>query len=344
MNILTRDPLERFQAERALTGGRGNLASQLRLSNIVTVAFHVTKEFGVSIARLTVIPAVWCTIAVLFTATTINDAFFAKATSADVGQQISTAAGEIVIALFVAVPLFMIGQAWIAAPAIRCTGQWVRQEKPDLDTPERPPAAVVGRTVAAGVLITLIAVAPALFGTALLMAGAVVSGGTLASGLGLVGIGFLMFDAIWASITIGWLGLMQPAAFAENLTALRSLKRSWQLTKVYKYQGVSPLNHLITAAVSVAFLSAVLYGGIWGYFSMIGVEDFIQGLLGHGSSTDIAMNLVGAVPILICVWFGSILWSISSSLIYFYSRASSEGYDIQVMNEALSTRTGRKRQ
>lgn len=316
---------------------RRSLLRPMSSGQIIDTATRAYQRLGKSILQLTAAPMLLCFCVLLFFFLFLGPAFFRTSNPESIGTQLVEAAIIGLVALFVALPLFLIGLGYAQALITRLVGDFVLGNKPD----ENSALAAASRGLKTTVRVLMRTFVAAFLG--------------LAVGLGFLALGALLTERSSPDNPLpALLGVLSIVAFCiapflfvivllrcalapsivvlEEASAKQAVERSQRLLSATRGQ-VGGSGTLIGLASLCLLVFLMLWGATTAGFGMLGLFEHVRNFFGDGPLGMILQGLVAMLPAYFALWVTMPIWSTACTILYFDRRIRLEGYDITVLEQ-----------
>lgn len=233
-------------------------------------------------------------------------------------------------ALFVATPLVLLALSYGMALTISVVSEYVLGKPIDERAALRRARQALGRTLGLNLRLFATAMIAWLLAAALLLLGGLMAGQPVWWVTVLLS-GFAFAVGLISGPAMLLRDMLAPQAMAlEGLTARQAMVRSRNLMRGLRYvvSGHSSGFVLGTATLS---LGLILWLGLLGVGSMLGVLPLLRQLTGSGLWAQVLEPLVFQLPGLLALWLIAPVWTIGATLLYYERRVRVEALDIEML-------------
>ncbi|MBL8059964.1 MAG: hypothetical protein JNK63_04515 [Chthonomonas sp.] len=317
--------VQRMESLRPMTSGE--------ILNLTTMAF---REIGMAILRPTFSAATLVYVAFMMMTQLILPQMFTTRAPHSVSSQVSEVATTVVLGIFTALPILVIGLSIIITHSVHATADYVsnrwvhegeRQARSDQSL--KLTMWLTLRTLVfacSGLLITLF----------LLLASALLN--DIRPDLSAVAGGIAIFSSVVALAIFLYVlvrhSLAPAAALLENAPNHEAPRRSIQLLRTYRGAG-SGDDSIVAIGLSLTLLGLCFWGGIEAIYGTLGVIPWLTNVLGRHWWGEIAMSLATGLPYLFAFWVIVPIYSVGTTLVFFERKIRLEGYDISLLHDEL---------
>ncbi len=329
---MTFDPLARFLNQKSARFERRALLRPMSSSQVVDASLQVYRALGGRILFLTLIPALFSTVAIYFLLDYVIPMLGSTSDPTNVETQIGEAVFVVALALFVALPLIIFSASYAGALACNLVSDHVNGLVPSPQAAQDVALRNIGRIFLFGVRQAILGAGGLILGTVLLIAGAMVDTSYPDASGWIALLAILAFGACFvvAPLVFSFECLTIPVMIIEGSSVRKAALRSRQLLKSVgrNPSGMPAVSNLFAMVIVLLLLLTIGIGsGIGILVSIADVAAWLETSLG----ADLSNKLLQIVPTFLAVWLLVPVWSVTSTLIYFERRVRLEGYDIEAL-------------
>jgi hypothetical protein len=308
-------------------------------NELADVAVGTYQELGGPILRHTAVPTLLCLASIVFITSYVLPAFGVTSHPHDLTAQVGEAVVTMLIALFVAAPLFIIGISYSSAFITGLVSDHMIGAEPNAAESAQRALKLLPKLFVLALWETFTCLSGLLVATGLLMASALTgqnnpdtTGPAVASGLGILAmiVGFITLPVVASRHA-----LAVPLAVVEGLSPRAAAKRSAYLLKGYLFQP-SGYNSVTSIMALIFVLSLFLFGGIYLTLDTFGISGLLEGALAGSVFRDIVMQVLHYLPWFLTLWTVVPVWCTTSTILYYERRTRLEGFDIETLARDLS--------
>lgn len=303
---------------------------------IVDAALRVYQSMGWTFLKLTVLPALFCLAATMFISRFGFEALFLTKHAGDVKAQVGELFVSILVAFFVAAPLYMIGFSWGQAVVSQLTSDFLVGSIPSEQGAVRNAIRNLPRLASFNILQLTTAASVLLVGLLLLALSALLSTATpsgeaagdaiaaLSAGIGIFGaiVGWIVLPALLARYSLG-----PCAVLIEGRCGRAAMARSRTLHSRFGYQP-SGTGTIWLLFLVMFFIWLLVGGGLSSILGMLNQESFLRNLVGTGTTGNLIVLSISLFPSFLAIWTILPLWSAGTTIAYYERRVRIEGFDI----------------
>lgn len=298
-------------------------------TELTDATFSVYRSIGRQTLQVSLIPTLFCAIAVLFVLRYAIPGMFTTNTPESMQGQILDSAGALALGMLVGFPLFGIGVTYMVSITVTLASDYLAGNIPDVASSVRYTSRQFGTIFRLVIRQFFFSTIGFLVSFGLTVVSALVNQGNPDQGV--VGASFVALAAL-----LGWLAgplicllfwfrdsLALPALICEHLTPKAASQRSHYLMRgsLGQTSGYGNLIHVYMLLFLIVLMLAVSLGTT---FSL--VEGFIPGFI---LNADLTRLLVGALPLYFGLLFVTPIWATGVTILYFERRVRLEAYDVQ---------------
>lgn len=330
---MTSDPLSRYLTQH---GARLERQSRLRVMTTAEVndlALQVYQTLGRPILRLTALPTVFCLAAFAFILQVVFPALTQTSQPGNINVMLGEAAIALGLGIFVGVPLFLLGVAYITGAVTSLVSDFMIGNVPDPEASRREAAKFLPKLLKLKFRELLVSMWAFLASFLLLMLSAYLDRSNpygweagLVSMVGVVGIlaGFIVLAVVHSSHALAPI-IVQ----IEGLKAGEAAKRSRYLLK--SVRGDSSSTALTNAYALIILIWLILAASIGTLLGFIEAEGMMKFLGGGSWFSTLFSAVLEMLPWYLMLWVTIPIWSATATIVYFERRVRKEGYDIEAL-------------
>lgn len=331
---MTNNPLDRYSNRRSRFSAIGSLMRPMTSGQIIDAGLQLYRAAGGIMLKHTALPAFFSFAGLVFLFEYVFPMFWQTNTPDSIEGQVGEAVVVILIGLFVAGPVILLGISSASGVIVKLVADMMQGAIPD-------PAGAVqsGRKTLKALLglhmIELLASCwMLLLSLGLLMFSALLGPGdsvSMMSGvsafMGTIGImiGLLVF--LWV---LGRHALTAPATVLEGLRPIAAAKRSLALLKAPPNQS-SGLSTLTLLFLLIPLIALLLLPGYYLSLGMAGLNVWLDDTVKIPYFGTVVSKVVQLIPLYLGVWVIVPVWCTTITILYFERRVRHEGFDIQVL-------------
>lgn len=340
---MSSDPAADFLERRARVYESRLQLRPLQTGELTDQAARLSRRHGALLIRLTALPALFGFVVMAFLMAFVFTRLFTTSNPDNMQTQAAEVVGVILFAAFVGGPLLMIGISLMAGLCASVVGDFVRGELPEEARSWKRVRESGGRLVWSQTLILLRSSWILILAIGCLLLSALVSddqGSSIAweavpAVLGVLG---LVASVFVVPLMVTRAALTPSILIFEQLKAREAIRRSRALLKA------SPPHPSGDGAFGQAWLMViVVYGliafGVYAALDLIEAQRLIGQWLPAGIYRDSVNQLVALLPHFFGLWLAAVMWSATTTLIYFDRRIRLEAYDIEILASDAATRS-----
>lgn len=303
---------------------------------VLDLALRAFRYLGGPILRLSAVPALLCYVVIAFFTAFVLPSIYLTRNPQSIEFQVLEVIFVLVVALFIALPLWLLGISYISGLVTRLISDFILGQSVDIESATQNARqslktvtwTVVGTFIAS---FSILAIAVGLLLLAALLEGrsdpnsalpAVVAAlATIAVFVGFLALPFVMSRQ----------ALAPAIAVLEGATGRAAARRSVALLKGTKTQeSASGKMWMLWLLATCVFLAVSLgtYASIW----ILELPNLIRSGLGATFAADVAVAALEMLPVYLSLWVLIPLWSSATTILYYDRRIRLEGYDIELLS------------
>lgn len=333
-----RHPALELLDRRLGKAGRTARLQPLSAGEILDVAASLFRRHGRLVLRLTALPVLFCYLAVVFVVEFVGPSFFLTSDPNSLTTQFIEAGTALLVALFVALPLFLIGLGYASALVCRVTADDLTGHVPDEAQIQRSARKALMPVVLSNLWVLVVPVGMVLVALPFLALSAWASTGqsqgwqVAAGALSIVSIATAPLAAI---LLILRSALVVPATVTEGLTPRAATKRAVYLLR-RQPPHPSGYDHLTNIGLVLVVIGLIAYSGVSVALFLLNLPETIGQILPQQwpieSILGMTLNLLG--------WYTAFLvtiplWSVAVTVLYFDRRVRLEAFDLALLDQQV---------
>jgi hypothetical protein len=305
----------------------------METSEMLDVAARIYQVLGRTFLRLTALPTLLCLAGWTFLVRYTFPALTATQAPDQVGAQLVEVGVTLGLALFVGGPLFLLGVSYSSVVVMRLVSDYVSGSVPDPRSALRSVPKSLTNLMRLNVKQLLLSTSGILVAMGFLAAGALLDAATaedhLLSAVAVLlgGLALVLGCAVFLLVRQRY-ALASPAVVLEGVSAGAAARRSRELMSGAMRH---PSGHgaVWTFYFVCGFLALLVYGGVQGIVSLIGLSEHLQTLLERLPMRFLFEEVLNLAPAFLVLWVVVPFWASAIAVLYFERRIRLEGYDIQ---------------
>lgn len=301
-------------------------------SQLVDASLQIYRALGGRILWLTLLPAVFSTIAIYFVLDFLAPMLGTTKDPTSLETQIGESVFVIGLTLFVAFPLIIFSASYAGALACNLVSDHINGLVPSPNAAQEVALKNIGRTFLFGIRQAILGAGGLIFGTVLLVAGAMLDASNPDASGWTALLAILAFGSslVVAPMVFAFECLTIPVMILEGLPVAKAAKRSRQLLKAVGRHpsGISGVSNLFGMVIVLLVLLAAGIGSGIGILSSLGE---FNAWLETSVGAELGTKVLEIVPTFLSVWLLVPVWAVTTTLIYFERRVRLEGYDIEAL-------------
>lgn len=307
----------------------------MKVNEILDLSGRAYQAIGRPVLAAVAVPCLFCMAGFAFFWSYAFPAIWTTRDPSSTTGQLGEALVAVLLGLFVAAPLFVIGASYASVITSSMVSDFMLGNVPDVEVAKRSALRRLPSLVWLFVRQLLSSIVFFLVSLGLLMISALMSesnadalaGPALLAALATFGI---VVGLAWAPYCACRFGLAPAAMLAENVGVSQAMKRSVSLLK--RDRGVSGgYEALINGIVLITLLYLVGAWGLMGLAAEMGVGTFLADRFVGSGWADLLTSVFGYLPWFLVIWVTIPLWSTICTITYFERRVRKEGFDIEVL-------------
>ena len=293
------------------------------------MAVGAYQQLGPTILKYTVVPTLISFAAMAFITGYVIPSMGVTKDASNVRVQAGEFLSLLALALFVGVPLFLMGLSYISAFVTGMVSDYMVGAVPDPNANAQRARQMIPKMLAItgweilwalGPLIVsgLLFLASAMFGSNDDAPFAVASVAAVAFFVGIITFPIVVCRQI----------LAVPVGFIEGSKVLKCSKRSVMLMRgsVHHTSGYATV---VSLALTCFTLIAFLWIGISAGLEMLGTAPWLESLTAGNMAHDLLEQASEFIPLFLTLWFVLPVWSATATILYYERRTRLEGLDIE---------------
>ncbi len=322
----TLQQVQRIESLRPMSGGQ-----------VLDLSTKVYREVGAKILR----PTFGAAFLVYTAATMMTQLFlprlFLTRDPSDLFGQIGEVATAVIVALFTALPIVVIGASIILTHSVHAVSDLLSgREVHEIDRLQRADKDLrrtigllfrSGVTAVSGGLVGLVA----LLGSAALSEAGQQDLSALAGGIGVLA---ALFSVLFILVVCIRQSLAPAVLLLENLKPKEAAARSAFLLSGGRL-APSGADSIVTLIFILTLLILFFWGGVNFIYGAFNVMDWMTAAVGRFWWGEVAVSLVSGLPYLLGFWLLAPIWSVGTTVLYFERRIRLEGHDIELLHHEL---------
>lgn len=301
-------------------------------------ALRALRESLGHVVSASLVPATLVVLALSYTFTFAIPKIGETNDPSSITRQVSEFAVAILVALGVALPLFVLALAGLSVVALETAREWTKLPRRALATGIAPyslAARILGRSVLLSLRLFFIGFALLLaagFSLALLGRDSPIPGL-----IGIIGILLALFGALLGVFLFSRSVLAVPAGLYEGLTPKAALARAKALSTGRQSLAIGG-TATESALIMGSLLSGLLILGVNGVMGTFNISDTVQELFSTPLVRATAQEILRILPAFLVALVVLPYIALVNAMSYFERRVAVEGFDIELMTERLETR------
>jgi hypothetical protein len=328
------DPVENFLEQRNARANGLLGRTRLRRLESIDLTVEAFRALGWNLLRRSALPAFYCVAVNYFLNRVVLEDFFTTQVGSSVHQQLFEVVGRLLLLLFVAVPLLVIGVSYLSGLATSMVGDWVGGLIPDSDSAANralqalPKVTGVILRVAATSMVALSASFLTLFISSSLSPKGTSTPIMVLVGLLGLAVAFLLVAYEWVASS-----LVVPVAMVEGLKGSKAARRSRELLGA-RTAGPSGYYAVMKLMLTMFFLELALLAGVSTAFEMLGVQGLIGRFIGAYWLRQTCLEASNFALTFCVYWIALTFGAVGRAVVYFERRVQIDGLDVELMARA----------
>lgn len=336
---MAKDPIERYLLHRTSRLERSARLRPMQAAEIMDLAFRVYQTFGLSLLKVTAIPALFCFASLMFWTEIVLPGLTRTSDASNLNVQVGEAMVSLSVAILAGGPLMLIGLSYATAVTVHLVSDFVGGRIPNEAAARAGARKSMGRLfwlnlrevfqAWSGILLSFGAL-----GLSAMISDSAGSGSFLPILVSLVAIfGFLIGMCV-----LPWVmarHALAPAAIVlEDLRPGPAVSRSLQLMKgtPWSPSGYGAVVLLFLVELMLLFL---IWVGAASSLGFLGLADRAQSLSEYPVVSAFATKFLSLFPLFLAVWIIIPVWCTTTTLLYYERRIRLEGYDILALAQEV---------
>lgn len=302
-------------------------------SELMDLSLQIYQTLGRRVLSLTAGSTLVTTFAACFVGNVLVPRVFQTTSPGSVGTQLIEAGTVVVIALLVAIPLFLVGVSYSLAVVIQLVSDYMNGR---IQTTEN----TVLSAVSSWKRLTVLNFWESLQSTSgLIISLVVLSVSALASEAGspesqlvtgMIGVAGVVLGFLVYLLVISSHALAAPIVHLEGLSSRAAMKRSQYLLK--RENQIPGGGQTIGSTFALLLLlMLIIPGGLTGVIEGVGIRSWVSSVLMGVPMREPIVAILDYAPVFLLLWTSIPIWGAMTTILYYERRIRKEGYDIEVL-------------
>ncbi|MFN7172522.1 MAG: hypothetical protein ACK4P3_07045 [Fimbriimonadaceae bacterium] len=332
---MTPDPVERFLKRRGLLASRLFTGSRSGLPDLLDASITGTQALAKKIYPNCLAPTALIVLVAVFLIKVVWPQFFYTSAPNEIWVQVAEASAVLVILVVVGLPILAVGLALVSGFCSLLVAQYVQGVDADSDQCLATARKALPKLVLCIVLMMVRASLLLLIAFGLLVLSAVFDAyfgvGEVAQAMA----GVMVLVAVFLSIfsipyVISQYSLAPVSVVLESASPREALRRSKELLKGTRYANGATLRPL-GLLLAIAFVALIGFGGLWSLESLLGIQNFIEGLLLNQNVASVLSAMVSTLLFFLAIMVFLPFYCVGCALLYFDRRVRHDGLDVEML-------------